>query len=239
MDNPRFVDEETIPLVQYEDYDNDSTLNTSRIDKTLYRHLNVTGDIDLIDLNRYRLTVDPRKGATIFEFYNADRWVPLTKQTGKLFAPKTLRDRFGGVNPMKNFLGIDKTPPALERSFKTATKVKAVLPTDLEMESIPLEGLSPLVEDVHVKTREASQNIDLDMSAFLGVDRTLQKIQGELLNKTLKLTEINNRIQRDNKKLEEVGNDPIYTYEQRQLYMHRLEDLKRSSNTSCKDLANP
>ena len=138
MDNPRFVDEETIPLVQYEDYDNDGTLNTSRIAKALYRHLNKTGDIDLIDLNRYRLTADRREGVTTFEFYNCDRWVPLTKQTGKFFAPKTLRDRFGGVNPTKNFLGIDKTPPALERSFKTATKVKAVLPTDLEMESIPL-----------------------------------------------------------------------------------------------------
>ena len=92
-----------------------------------------------------------------------------------------------------------------------------------------------MVEDIHVKTREASQNIDLDMSEFLGVDRTLQSIQGELLNKTLKLTEINKIVQRDTKKLEEVGNDPIYTYEQRQLYRDRLEDLKRSSNTSCKD----
>ena len=92
-----------------------------------------------------------------------------------------------------------------------------------------------MVEDIHVKTREASQNIDLDMSEFLGVDRTLQSIQGELLNKTLKLTEINKSVQRDTKKLEEVGNDPIYTYEQRQLYRDRLEDLKRSSNTSCND----
>ena len=28
---------------------------------TLYRHLNVTGDIDLIDLDRFRLTTDPKK----------------------------------------------------------------------------------------------------------------------------------------------------------------------------------
>ena len=39
----------------------------------LYRHLNVTDDIDPIDLNRFRLTADPKKGATIFEFYNGNR----------------------------------------------------------------------------------------------------------------------------------------------------------------------
>ena len=58
-------------------------------------HLNVTGNLDIISLDRFRLTTDQKKGATIFEFYNRDRSVPLTKQTGELFSPKTLRDRFG------------------------------------------------------------------------------------------------------------------------------------------------
>ena len=106
MDNPRFVDEETIPLVQDEDYDSYGTPNTSRVDETsftepdtteatstlrlkqklkrdklaaLYRHLNVTGNLDLINLDRFKLTKDQKKGTTIFEFYNGDRWVPLTK----------------------------------------------------------------------------------------------------------------------------------------------------------------
>ena len=38
----------------------------------LYRHLNVTGNPDLIDLDRFRLTKDPKKGVTIFECYNVD-----------------------------------------------------------------------------------------------------------------------------------------------------------------------
>ena len=59
----------------------------------LYRHLNERGNPDLIDLNRFRLTKDSKKGFTIFEFYNGGRWIPLTKQTGELLAPKTLRDR--------------------------------------------------------------------------------------------------------------------------------------------------
>ena len=53
---------------------------------------------------------------------------------------------------MKKFLGIDKTPPALEGSFKAATKLGCDLSTDLEMESIPPEELSSLVENIHIKT---------------------------------------------------------------------------------------
>ena len=73
-----------------------------------------------------------------------------------------------------------------------------------------------MVEDIHVKTREASQqNASLDMREFLGIDRTLQSIQGELLNNTSKLTKIDKHIKRDTKKMEEVENEPGHTDEQR------------------------
>ena len=82
MDNPRFIDEETIPLVQDEDYDDYNTLNTSRVDETsftepdateatsiiklrqkvkwdkitaLYRHLNVTGYPGLADMYQFMI----------------------------------------------------------------------------------------------------------------------------------------------------------------------------------------
>ena len=77
---------------------------------------------------------------------------------------------------MKIFLGIDKTPSALERSLKAAAKLKNELPMDLQMENIPLKDLSSLVEGIHIKTREASQNTDLYMREFLGIDRALQSI---------------------------------------------------------------
>ena len=99
----------------------------------------------------------------------------------------------------------------MERSFKAATKIRRELPTDIQIESIPLGELSSLVENIHVKTRETSQNTDLDMREFLGIDKALQSIEGELLNNTSKLTEINKRIKRDTKKLEEVENDPTYS----------------------------
>ena len=94
------------------------------------------------------------------------------------------------------------------------------LPTDIEMESISLEELVSLVEDIHVKTRDASHNTDLDMREFLGIGKALQSIQGELLNDTSKLTEINKRIKRDTKKLEETEDD-----RKRQLYKGRLDDV--------------
>ena len=100
------------------------------------RHLNVSGNVDLINLDR----------STIFEFYNGYGWVSLAKQSDEFFAPKSLIDRFRGVNTMKNSLGINKT---LKRSFQAATKLKSELPTDLEMEYVPPEELSSLVEDVH------------------------------------------------------------------------------------------
>ena len=153
-------------------------------------------------------------------------WQSLTnKRTGEFLASKTLREKFGGLNIMKSVLSLDETPSTLERSFKAATKLSRELPTDLEMQSIPLEKLSSLVEDIHVKTREALQNTDLDIREFLGINKALQSTQGELLNNTSKLTEINKRIENDTKKLEEVENDPTYSDEQRQLYKDRLDDL--------------
>ena len=47
----------------------------------------------------------------------------------------------------------------------------------------------------------------------LGIDQALQGVQGELLNNTSKLTEIDKRIKRDTKKLEEVEKDPTNTDE--------------------------
>ena len=46
------------------------------------------------------------------------------------------------------------------------------------MESVPFMKLSLLAEDIHVKTREASQKTDLDMREFLGINKALQSIEG-------------------------------------------------------------
>ena len=79
---------------------------------------------------------------------------------------------------MKRALSLDETPSTLERSFKAESKLKRELPTN-------------------------SQNTTLEMREFLGIDKALQSIQGELVNNTSKLTEIDKHIKKDTKKLEE------------------------------------
>ena len=168
-----------------EDYDDYRTPDTSRMDETLftvpdtteaastlrlrqklkrdeivslYRHLSATGDPGLADLDRFTIRKNLKTGNMELLFLDSDKhWQSLTnKRTGEFLAPKTLREKFGGLNIMKSVLSLDETSPALEISFKTATKLKGELPTDLEMESIPLEELSSLAENIHVQTQEAS-----------------------------------------------------------------------------------
>ena len=191
MDNPTFVDKENIPLVQDEGYD-DYTTDTSRIDAetsftepatteatsilrlkqklmrdkivSLYRYLDVTVDLGLADLDRFMIKKNSKTDNIDLIFFDGNnQWQSFTnKRTGEFLAPKTLREKFGGLNTMKNFLGID-TPPVLERLISTASKLKSELPTYLQMESIPLKELSSLVEDIQAKTSEASQQTSLDM----------------------------------------------------------------------------
>ena len=58
------------------------------------------------------------------------------------------------------------------------------------MKSIRLMKLLSLAENIHVKTREAFQNTDLDKLELLGIDKALQTIQAELVNDISKLTGI-------------------------------------------------
>ena len=187
----------------------------------------MTGDSGLADMDRFMIKKNSKTGNNDLSFLDGNKhWQSLTnKRTGDFVAAKTLREKFRGLNIRKSILSLDETPSKLERSFKTETKHSRELPTYIEMKSIPLEELSPLVENINIKTREASQNNDRDMREFLGIDKALQSIQGELLNNTSKLTEINKRIKRDTKKFEEVENHTTYSDEQRQLHRDRLDDL--------------
>ena len=48
------------------------------------------------------------------------------------------------------------------------------------METVPLMDLSSMAEVIYFKTGEASQNIDLAMREFLGIDKAFQSIQVKL-----------------------------------------------------------
>ena len=68
----------------------------------------------------------------------------------------------------------------------------SVLLTNIEMKSVSLMELSSLAEDIHVKTRKASQNTDLDIREFLEINKASESIQGGLLNNTQKLKRLIN-----------------------------------------------
>ena len=52
MDNPRFVDEEIIPLVQDEDYDDYNTPNTSSVDDTSFTEPDTTEATSTLQLRQ-------------------------------------------------------------------------------------------------------------------------------------------------------------------------------------------
>ena len=54
------------------------------------------------------------------------------------------------------------------------------------------------------------------MRQFLGIIKAFQSIPGELLNNTSKSIEVNKRIKRDTKNLEEVQHNSSFTDEQRE-----------------------
>ena len=136
MDNPRFFDEETIPLVQDKDYDDCKTPDISRVDETsftepditeatstlqlrqsvkrdkitaLYRHLNVTSDPGLADLDQFMTKKILMTGNTDLLLLDGNKhWHSLTnKRTGEFLAAKTLREKFGGLNIMKSVLSLE------------------------------------------------------------------------------------------------------------------------------------
>ena len=58
MDNSRFVDEESIPLVQGKNYDDYSTLKTSKVDETSLKEpdtTEATSTLQLIQKNEIKL----------------------------------------------------------------------------------------------------------------------------------------------------------------------------------------
>ena len=155
----------------------------------LHQELGVTGNVNLAELDRFRLNRNEKTGNAELKFFNGQDWVLLTnKRTGEFLTESSIRQKMGGLNVMKNMLGLDETPSRLERSRTAARKLASIIPTDLQMDNIPLQDLSRIITTVEHEVKEASQNTDLDMRELLGLDKALQRVQGELANNLGKLT---------------------------------------------------
>ena len=75
-------------------------------------------------------------------------------------------------------------------------------------------------------TRTIGTNTDLDIREFLGIDKALTRITGELKNNVSKLTEIDEHLEREHKKLDEIGDGYIHDR-----IKNRIADLKEKRAT--------
>jgi len=73
-----------------------------------------------------------------------------------------------------------------------------------------MDELTPmrLEEVIDELTRDITTNTDLDMREFMGIDKALTRIKGELQNNVGKLTEIDEHIAKEKRKLEEIRDSP-------------------------------
>ena len=259
MENPTFIDDENIPLINtHEDEDDRYTPMQSEGDtreetsfstpsretpgskiiplsnelkrqkiQALYDFWDVGGNVNLAELDRFQLNRNEKTGNTELKFLNnKDEWVLLTNsRNGKFLAQSTVIGRTN-VELLRNMLGLDATPLQPERSKTAARKLASIIPNDLQMDNISMQDLSGIITTVEHEVKEASQNTDLDMREMLGLDKALQRVQGELANNLGKLTSIKEHIEREEQKLDVIANDPSYTDEQRNEVQARLERLK-------------
>ena len=203
--------------------------------QALYGFLGVEGNVNLAELDRFRLNRNEKTGNPELKFWNGRDWVSLTnKYTDKFLAESSLIRRMGGPNVMKNMLGLDTDPLQSERSKTAARKLAQIIPTDLEMDNISMQDLSMVIIDVEHEIRDISQNTDLDMREII---EQLQKIHGELTNNEGKLTSMNKHIELEKEKLTDIKNDLSYSDDQRHEVEKRLEKLKQEHSDQQQKVA--
>ena len=123
----------------------------------LYKYLNVEGDVNLTNRDRFEVTKNSKTGRTMLYFIKNNRErESLTKNNGEFRTENVIKTAMGGLEAMKGMLGLDETPPLLEKSIQAARDLKNAVQaaadlndkTDLEMDSIQLDDLSQRIHDV-------------------------------------------------------------------------------------------
>ena len=122
----------------------------------------------------------------------------ISKSNGEFLAESTMRNRLGAALA-RSLLGVET--PSSSKSYPRVL----LKDLDIEMDELPPQRLKEVIDEI---TRDMSTNTDLDMREFLGIDKALQRIQGELKNNVGKLTEIDEHLEREKKKLVEIRDSP-------------------------------
>ena len=171
--------------------------------------------------------MDRKSGASVLEFFKNGDWMNLTdKRTGEWLSDATLKQRLGGESGMIQNLGLEETPKRFVRQKQAVKKLNALIPTNLEMDSISLEDLSRSVAEIEHEL-ETDQDI-LPMRELLGLDKALQRIQGELANNVAKLGELDEHVEHENKKLRDAENDSGLSEEDKEYHKKNIQERLKS-----------
>jgi len=213
-----FVSESDIPQV-YETPKRSTVADSRReivkqeVEK-LYKHAGYDGEN--IDLNLDRFKVENEKGFTILYYEKGGKWYALTKKTDGTF---------------KALSAISKvlTKAHLQQlGLSPIQKLDKIVPTSREVETIELKELDSTINEIH----DVVNDDELPMRELLGLDKALQRIQGEIVNGTSKLSEVDEAIKRNKRKLEEAETD-----HQKQRIKDRLERLKEDYDVRLESLS--
>ena len=220
MIEPEFIDDERIPLLERDEINGDDSIHEDSQAETSFfqedEQQQQELDVEINALERgFNVKIPPeergrfRRSSGYLQIEKSPgEFVNVTKSNGELLAASTMRSRLG-ASLARELLGIE-TPS----SVRSRTRVLIQdIPTELEMDDLSPQRLEEVISEV---TREISTNTDLDMREFLGIDKALTRIQGELTNNVGKLTEIDKHLEREKKKLKEIEDSPdLREHEQR------------------------
>ena len=229
MFEPEFVDDENIPLLHRDDDIDDSVYEDSQAETSFNNDDVIQQEANEIELRRrernlekldteinalergFNVKIPPeergrfRMSSGYLQVEKSPgEYANISKSDGTFLAESTMRNRLG-ASLARSLLGI-------ETRDRDRVLIQEI-PTELEMDDLSPQRVGEVITKV---TRDMSTNTDLDMREFLGIDKALTRIQGELANNAGKLTEIDAHIAREQGKLAEIETSPdLQVHEER------------------------
>ena len=215
MIEPDFIDDERVPLIERYEANDDSVYEQAETSFTQEDEQQQQDlDVEINALQRgFNVKIPPeeRSRFRLSSGYlqvekSPGEYANISKANGEFLAESTMRTRLG-ASLARRLLGIE-TPSSSKSYSRVLLK-----DLDIEMDELPPQRLEEVINEV---MNSIGTNTDLDMREFLGIDKALQRIQGELKNNVGKLTEIDEHLERETKKLKEIEDSPdLQVHEQR------------------------
>ena len=151
--------------------------------------------------------------------------------TGEPLALETIKKAFGGEEATLRVLGVDNLPEKSEKGVKAARSAARVMIGNLDTpdnaDKVEMNNLEKFRDDLRRASNDSEISGVLPMRELLGLDKALQRIEGELANNMGKLSELDKNITHEVRKLEEIEHDPA---------INDKEALSKEAEARLKDL---